>query len=68
MTTHSLWSVLMVAWLSAANPPLPSRDVSIVNQPTTEPERDSDAQVALESVSPDDAAVPAADRSTRAAC
>lgn len=62
MAGRSLWSVLMVAWLSAANAAVSPPDVAATATPAAAPERDGDASGLLtkdgrDSVATDDAAV-----------
>jgi len=63
MAGRSLWSVLMVAWLSAGNASMPPVDATMSNIPVTEQERAGDAPQLCESTAPDDAAASAASES-----
>jgi hypothetical protein len=55
MTARSLWSVLMVAWLSAGSAPLPAHDPALVKVPVTEQETEGDAQPLIDLLTADDA-------------
>lgn len=55
MAGRSLWSILMVAWLSAGNASVPAHDTAVAGAAITEQERDSDTQPLLDPARADEA-------------
>jgi hypothetical protein len=64
MAGRSLWSILMVAWLSAGNASVPAHDAAAPGTAITEQEREGDGQPLLDIARADDTGAtsdPAAD-------